>query len=273
VIRLLLVVLAGAAVSSCGPVRRLGEASSPAASPVGQTRAPLATVAPEPASGTSARHLPDGRTFLLHVGPQPHGPQPLIVALHMAAHSAAQMESTGLSAFADEHHFIVAYGQGIGGYWNAGGCCGNDKADDVAYLRDVVATVAASVDIDRSRVYVVGMSNGAMMAYRAACEAPQVFAAAGVVAGALMPGVHCGDTTIRVMQIHGTHDTTVPLTGGPGYEGIEFPAQATTSSRVGPGSTIQLRVWDGSHQYPSWANALLWSALSKYRLKPTSRTR
>lgn len=274
VARVLLVVVAGAALNSCGRPRQL-ETTAPATSPVGLTHAhPSApTTSTDPPPGTSTRSLPDGRTYLLHIDPHPRGPQPLIIALHMAAHSAAQMESTGLSAFADGHRFVVAYGQGVGGYWNAGGCCGADKADDVAYLRDLVAAVEASVDIDRSRVYVIGMSNGAMMAYRAVCEAPQVFAAAGVVAGALMPGVRCGNSTIRVVQIHGTRDTTVPLHGGTGYEGIDFPAQATTNARVGPGSIIDLHLWNGAHQYPNWANDVLWTALSTYRLSATSPAR
>jgi poly(3-hydroxybutyrate) depolymerase len=223
------------------------------------------------ASSNSDRHtdshiLTDGRTFLLHVGPRSATPEPLVVALHSAGHSATQMESTGLSRFADRHHFVVVYGEGLGLDWNAGGCCGTDDADDVAYLSQVVAATEQLTPIDRARVYVIGMSNGAMMAYRAVCEEPQIFAAAGVVAGALMPGVQCSHTTIHVVEIHGTADRSVPLAGGIGFEHVDFPAQSTDLSRVGPGSSIALRTWAGAHSYPSWANATVWKGIQGFRL-------
>jgi poly(3-hydroxybutyrate) depolymerase len=176
------------------------------------------------------------------------------------------MESTGLSRFADKHHFVVAYGEGQGEEWNAGGCCGTDGADDVAYLSQVVTASEELTAIDPARVYVIGMSNGGMMAYRAICEEPHIFAAAGVIAGALLPSVNCSHTRIHVVEIHGTGDRTVPLDGGKGFEGIDFPAQSTNLSRAGPGSSITLTTWSGAHLYPTWANATIWQGIEGFRL-------
>jgi poly(3-hydroxybutyrate) depolymerase len=261
-----LVIALVAVCCSAGACQGKPSPNTLAAIPQSTGRQTSTTTPTNPDASTVTHVLADGRTFLLHSDAGGNQPKPLIVALHMASHSAAQMESTGLSTFGDAEHLDVAYGEGVHGYWNAGGCCGDDTANDLLYLRQVVTAVEGLANIDRSRVYVVGMSNGGMMAYRAVCEEPDIFAAAGVVAGALMPGVNCAHTDIHVIEIHGTRDNVVPLHGGKGYDGIVFPAQSTDLSRAGPGSTITLHTWDGYHEYPTWANSLLWATLSKYRL-------
>ncbi len=173
--------------------------------------------------------------------------------------------SSGLSTFADSHGFVVAYGQGDGNLWNAGDCCGGDKADDLSYLRAVVTTTEHLVRVDPTRVYVIGMSNGGMMAYRAECEEPGLFAAAGNVAGALLADVPCSHTIVHVYDIHGTADTTVPLDGGIGFEHIDFPSMASEKHRVAPNSIIVMKTWHGGHAYPAWATKTLWAWLSKWR--------
>ena len=82
--------------------------------------------------------------------------------------------------------------------WNAGAsCCGGATTDDVTYLRRVVAAVAARVPVDRHRVYVVGLSNGGMMATRAVCDAPQDFAAAGTVAITISHAIRSSSDSAR----------------------------------------------------------------------------
>jgi poly(3-hydroxybutyrate) depolymerase len=190
-----------------------------------------------------------------------------VVALHSAAHDAAYMESiTGLIPYADEHGFDVAFGQGIGGTWNAGGCCGDPSIDDLGYLEDLVQSVAGLTPVDRSRVYLIGFSNGGMMAYRAICQLPGTFAAAGIVAGALLQGFDCTNTDVHAYLIHGVADRTVPVDGGRGFHGYHFPPQASDPSRVGSNSVIEMHNWSGAHQYPPWATELLWAWLSKWRL-------
>src|SRR5207244_2426435 len=57
--------------------------------------------------------------------------------------------------------------------WNAGDCCAGAVkrgADDVGFIRAVVADVQKRWSVDKRRVYATGMSNGAMMAYRLACS-------------------------------------------------------------------------------------------------------
>jgi poly(3-hydroxybutyrate) depolymerase len=243
------------------------------------TTVPRPTVVATTATGPSGepirlteitQTLPSGREYVLET-PGDSGDsgeeRPLVVALHGYPSTPARLATvTGLTNFAAANDFVVAYGMGVDQAWNAGGCCGDAQADDVAYLREVVDSAASLTPIDRSRVYVVGMSNGAMMAYRAICEAPDVFAAAGVVAGALLDGVDCEDTVVHVYSIHGADDTTVPLHGGVGYSGIDFPAQSSNLDRVGVGSVVVMHTWDGGHAYPGWATAELWRWLQQWAM-------
>lgn len=209
--------------------------------------------------------LDDGRSYRLHYDPAGTTAAPLVIALHAANHSAALMEQlTGLTPFADSHGFVLAYGSGVGGRWNSGTCCASHTLDDVDYLRRLVADAATHADIDPDRVYVVGFSNGGMQAWRAICEAPDVFAAVGVVAGALL--VPCQDTAVHTYHLHGLADTTVPLAGGPGFGGVVFPDSNTEPDRVGPYSDVRQQWWDGGHAWPAFANDVLWCYLQAVRL-------
>lgn len=210
--------------------------------------------------------LAGGRTYLLHAAAQlAPAARPLVIALHGANHTAATMQRmSGLDVYADLHRLIVAYGAGVGGRWNAGSCCTSAPQDDIGYLRALVADVARRTPIDRSRVYVVGFSNGGMMAWRAACEAPDLIAAAGVVAGALL--VPCGQTRVRLYHVHGRGDGTVPLAGGVGFEGHTFPDSRRESTRVAAGSVVTTEWWSGGHGWPGFATAAMVSTLTTVRL-------
>lgn len=55
--------------------------------------------------------------------------------------------------------------------------------DDVQFVRDTLARLAAHWRIDSHRIYVAGFSNGAMMTHRLASEMSDVLAGAAEVAG------------------------------------------------------------------------------------------
>ena len=84
--------------------------------------------------------------------------------------------------------------------------------DDVAFLRAVVDDATRKAPVDHRRVFVAGMSNGAMMALRMACQT-SVFRGAASVAGTLVTSC---DQPASVLQIHGTADRNVPYDGGRG---------------------------------------------------------
>ncbi len=164
--------------------------------------------------------------------------------------------------------------------WNAGDCCGASTADDVTYLRHVVTAVAKQTKIDLKRVYVIGLSNGGMMALRAICDAPSVFAAAGSVAGPYL-GTTCARPIWK--HLHGALDPVVPYLGGvpPGSTFLSvaqdwclcsFPNSTTEPARFSPATVSVTIVKNGVHDWPrlkdgAWnldGNAALWSFISRY---------
>ncbi len=158
------------------------------------------------------------RTYHLY---RPEGltdPAPLVIMLHGGFGSGAQAErSYHWDAEADGGRFLVAYPDGLDRAWNAGTCCGEPQrvnADDVGFLTAMVGVIEQQIPIDRTRVYATGMSNGAMMALRLACQTG-TFAAIAPVAGTLLTDCSQARPT-SVLQIHGTADERVPYNGGPG---------------------------------------------------------
>lgn len=145
---------------------------------------------------------------------------PLVVMLHGGYGSGMQAErSYGWDEEADRAHFIVAYPDGYRRSWNAGMCCGpseSQNVDDVGFIAAMVRQIERTQNADPNRVYVTGMSNGAMMAYRLACEAPFAIAGVGSVAGTLDMASCAHPQRTKVMEIHGLVDRHVPFAGGVG---------------------------------------------------------
>jgi polyhydroxybutyrate depolymerase len=122
------------------------------------------------------------RSFELHI-PARMQPRPaFVIALHpRPANGPAMRYITGFNAISDAHGFLVAYPNAVQSQWNGLTCCG--KADDVSFLLALIEKTRAQHDIDPDRIYLVGVSNGGELAYRAVGEAPDTFAAVAVVAG------------------------------------------------------------------------------------------
>ena len=176
------------------------------------------------------RHAGGERGYIVHV-PKTYRadrPVPLVLALHGGGGSMDVMARDrlyGLVAQSEASGWIVAFPNGysrLGGKlatWNAGICCGaarDRNSDDVGFLLAVVADVRQRLRIDPQRVFATGMSNGGMMSYRLACEAPKVFRAIAAVAGtdgtsACQPG-----RPVPVFHIHAKDDDRVLFNGGSG---------------------------------------------------------
>ena len=170
------------------------------------------------------------RTYYTHV-PASYdaaNPTPLILALHGATMNGPLMAwFTGLNAKADQAGFIAVYPDGTGtrsGYfWNAGNCCGSaveNSVDDVGFIRMLLDELETHYRVDTRRVFVTGMSNGAMMAYRLASELSERIAAIAPVAGTMGSEECHPRRPVSVMHFHGTEDEFVPFNGGVGRRSI-----------------------------------------------------
>jgi polyhydroxybutyrate depolymerase len=103
--------------------------------------------------------------------------------------------------------------------------------DDVTFIGAVIDKLVVDEHIDRGRGYVTGISNGAFMAYRIACELPGGVAAIGPDAGTLtVPCDHPLPTS--VLHIHGLADQNVPYNGGAGTKGVAHDARPSVPSTI-----------------------------------------
>lgn len=199
--------------------------------------------APSPTGSSSpavarVEHIAFGgldRTYRLYVpGSLPGSrPAPLVLVLHGRGGTGQGAEATtGFDREADARGLLVVYPFGSGRSWNAGGCClpASDRGtDDVGFLNAVLDRVEANHRVDANRVYVTGLSNGGMMAYRLACQDGGRFAAIAPVAASLQVPACTPSRPVSVIHIHGAADTTVPVQGGLGPEDrVDNPPALTT---------------------------------------------
>ena len=201
------------------------------------------TAAPIP-DGYDSITTSDGRVRSYRVVDLSDGePAPLLFVLHGFGGTAEGMR--GYAAIEDavatsiDGGAIVVYPNGSGaenGYpqsWNAGGCCPfsiYEPVDDVAFFVQLIDALSSTYDVDPSRVWVAGHSNGGMMAYRLACELADRVTAIGVGAGALMIDSCEPARSVSAIHVHGELDSVVPIAGGE-TAGITFPSAQQSFER------------------------------------------
>jgi len=187
------------------------------------------------------------RTFLLHLPPLADHAHvlPLVIVLHGHGESAAHVARiSGMSTKADQAGFVVVYPNGTGWMnlhplsWNAGSCCGyamHRGADDVGFLQALIADLQQHDHTDPKRTYVIGISNGAMLAYRLGCELTEQIAAIAPVAGSLAVPSCTPTAPLSVIAFHGTADASVPYAGG--------QSPLTRDRRIDPPVATAIAFW------------------------------
>lgn len=163
------------------------------------------------------------RPYLLQVPPAAGtagGRVPLVLELHGRGIDAETFDRmTGFGALAGEEGFGLAMPSAVGEIWNDGRDIASEgrRPDDVGYLTAVIDDATARLPIDPRRIYVVGMSNGATMAGRLACQLTDRIAAVAQVAGTAAAGVAATcrpGCPVPILNIHGSADDYAPYEGG-----------------------------------------------------------
>ena len=173
-----------------------------------------------------ARHV----LLALPEGAHP-GKHPLIILLHGHGGTASQLLGLQRSAaplsvwrdIADREGWVVAAPRGLDGSDNMPGwndcrkdAASNPTADDVALIGAIIDREVAQDNVDPDRVFVMGMSNGAMMTFRAAQELGNRLAGFATVSGSMAAVSECAapKTPLSALIISGTADPIVPYGGG-----------------------------------------------------------
>jgi polyhydroxybutyrate depolymerase len=169
------------------------------------------------------------REYLMHVPRSYRGaPTPMLIALHGGGGDAdfqANDAKYKLISKSEQAGFIAVFPNGYSRFqsgilatWNAGTCCGKaqeNKIDDVGFIRAVIARVEGQANIDKRRIFATGMSNGAMLSWRLACEAPEIRAVAPVAGTDNTPACR-PSRPVPVIEFHAVDDDHVPFNGGVG---------------------------------------------------------
>ncbi len=176
------------------------------------------------------------RYYIVHV-PKSYrvtAPAPLLLVLHGGG---GNMQTQATDEFykqiskSEAEGFVAIFANGYSRFksgqlatWNAGTCCAaarDQNIDDVGFIKQVVSNVRAQLNIDKKKIYATGMSNGAMMAYRLACEMSDVFAGIAAVAGTDNTAVCPAGAAVSVLHIHAQDDDHVLFTGGAGEKAFK----------------------------------------------------
>jgi poly(3-hydroxybutyrate) depolymerase len=133
-------------------------------------------------------------------------------------------------------------------------------SDDEAFIREVVADIAANACVDLDRVYLTGNSQGGMMTSWMYSKAGDLFAAFAPQSGTNPRDFYANpelpDTNASVMFVHGTNDTTVPHDGNPASDGYNYEAVWDEVLRISEhafGDGACANDWQNGQNWLSWS--------------------
>ena len=168
------------------------------------------------------------REYLLYV-PRSYDrakPTPLVISMHAAAlWPATQREASQWNKVADENGFIVVYPSGTTLSGSGTGVLPfrvwqlrpeADASANVRFISELIDTLEAAYNIDPTRIYANGFSNGGAMVFALSCRLSHRIAAVGTVSAAQdqRPWSWCADSRpVPLINFHGTADL-VPYNGG-----------------------------------------------------------
>lgn len=148
---------------------------------------------------------------------------PLVLALHGGGGSGLRFEEDAaagtLSAAAEEKGVIIVAPDGIDNRWNDGRTehFGNDRMyNDVGFISAIIDQMIEEYNVDPSRVYATGISNGGFMVIRLALDLSEKIVAIAPVTAQIQQvnEMKAPNLPVSMMFVNGTEDPLVPYDGG-----------------------------------------------------------
>jgi polyhydroxybutyrate depolymerase len=162
-------------------------------------------------------------------------PYALVLGLHSLTVSYQIVPAmSGFGDMAHQYHFIGVAPSGLvssAPYWNAAPVAHND---DVTFIRNLLDHLEATLCIDTSKVFSIGMSNGAQMSSLLACRLPDRIDGIAPIAG-VEYNRPCGGRPVPVIAFHGRLDPIVPYRGG-GLNSVTIAKQNLYGANLPPGT-------------------------------------
>jgi len=95
--------------------------------------------------------------------------------------------------------------------------------NDVGFVSALIETLSVYYNIDSTRIFATGFSNGSIMTYRLAAELSNKIAAIAAASGQMMLDECDPVRAVPIMHLHGLEDDAVPYEGG-SASGYVFPS-------------------------------------------------
>jgi len=193
------------------------------------------------------------REYILHVPSSYDGntSSPLVINFHGFGDCASTYAtnvgaSLGLNLVADDNNFLVVYPQAAfrekgDVYWEPGDNGSQSiNENDVYFTKQLISEISGEYNIDESRVYAVGYSNGGMMSYDLACNGSDFIAAVGIMSGiSLSETCEVADAYTSVIHFHGIGDDVLPFEGDENYFSVSEVINSWLDHNNIPASSLE----------------------------------
>ncbi|WP_259466255.1 alpha/beta hydrolase family esterase [Corynebacterium macginleyi] len=210
--------------SDAAVVNKSTQSHGSAASQLGiPTSAPLS--GPEPGSHMTI-NLSSGRSFILSL-PENYTAQkewPVVLAFHGWGQSAESLR--GYSRL-DAAQAITVFPTGENKAWSPAPYAVTRGSEDKKFVLDILDSLRATYNVDDSRLFATGMSNGGGFAAYLACQMPGIFYSVATISAAYYEDIlkDCAHEPVGRLDMHGTDDPIVSYYGGTRHETNYFSVE------------------------------------------------
>ncbi|MGH2563864.1 MAG: alpha/beta hydrolase family esterase, partial [Ginsengibacter sp.] len=181
------------------------------------------------AQNTDKKIIVDGlqRQYIIHLPPAFNALNklPVIFALHGGGGTArGAVPFYNLETLADKNNFIVVYPDAVNKAWNIPGMTSRVKGhdttvNDLNFINTLLDTLITDYKADPAKVFLTGISRGAMFSYYLAeamnARVTAIAAVCGGISQTQLPG-YSFKNPVSVLMINGTKDPLVRYDGGYG---------------------------------------------------------
>jgi len=169
----------------------------------------------------------ENRTYIVHLpnNYNPSTPAPLMFAIHgIGIDAAGTQQYSGFDQLGEEQGYIVVYPNSYDGFWSDGcNCQYVEKVgiDDIKFLDYLIDKMKKQYNIDTTRIYAWGWSQGGILVNQLACRRSEVYAAFASYIGTMrLPTASAcfPKKAVNMVMFNGTDDQDVYWNGLPNTE-------------------------------------------------------
>ena len=147
----------------------------------------------------------------------------MVFVFHGGGGRAANIAAVGFREMAGKQQFLAVYPDAWQRNWNDGRNASRIISQqagviDVKFVRATVDDLASRYEIDRSRIFATGVSNGGIFCYYLTAKAADLFAGIAPIIGGMAEPVaktFKPGYPVSLLVIQGDADPLVPISGGP----------------------------------------------------------